>query len=143
MTSNILLLNLIVTAMLTGLIWTIQLVHYPSFRFIREEDFIEFEKFHCKSISFIVAPLMSIELILANLLIIYDFNSIYFNHFLIAFFLVLIVWLSTLIFQMPYHKKLEEGFDHKVQKLLVKSNWIRTMAWSIRLLLLIWIMMSA
>jgi hypothetical protein len=141
MISNLLFFNLIVTAMLTGLIWTIQLVHYPSFRFIRENDFSEFEKFHCHSVSFIVAPLMLMELVLASLLLNFHLDSEFFAVVLITFSLVLLVWLSTLIFQMPYHNKLAKGYDPLVQKLLVKSNWIRTIAWSIRLILLIWLIL--
>ena len=56
-------LNVISAFLLTGVIWTIQLVHYPSFHFIDKLSFTNFHNFHERRISIIVMPLMLIELI--------------------------------------------------------------------------------
>ena len=45
-------LNLTVSSILLGLILTIQFVHYKSFKFIDNEEFKNFHKFHTKNISF-------------------------------------------------------------------------------------------
>ena len=44
------------------------------------------------------------------------------------------VWMSTALLQVPCHRKLARGFDPDVARRLVSSNWIRTVCWSLRLL---------
>lgn len=48
---------------LIGLIWTIQLVHYPLFSVVGDESFTEYAKGHASRITLIVAPLMLLELV--------------------------------------------------------------------------------
>ena len=60
-----LVLEWIICLLLTGLIWTVQLVHYPSFQFIEKDSFVEFEKFHQRKISILVIPLMILEVLLS------------------------------------------------------------------------------
>ena len=55
--------HLFSTFFLTGLIWIVQLVHYPGFNFVDANDFVAFEKFHTNKISAIVIPLMFCELL--------------------------------------------------------------------------------
>ena len=47
-------------------------------------------------------------------------------------FLLLVIWLSTALLQVPCHNRLVNGFDPKIHHRLVKTNWIRTVAWSLR-----------
>ena len=63
--NTLLLVNLAVSWALVGLIWTIQLVHYPSFSFVAEDHFLEFHRHHTRSITWVVMPLMLVELALA------------------------------------------------------------------------------
>jgi len=46
--------------------------------------------------------------------------------------LLLIIWASTLLLQVPMHRKLGVGFDAEAWRFLVRSNWVRTIAWSLR-----------
>jgi hypothetical protein len=46
--------------------------------------------------------------------------------------LLTIVWLSTLLLQIPQHRKLARGFDSDAHRRLVTTNWYRTLAWSAR-----------
>ena len=59
----VLLGHLIFTSIMTGVIWVIQIVHYPSFHFIEKELYTAFQKFHMNKISIIVMPIMLAELI--------------------------------------------------------------------------------
>ncbi len=54
--------------------------------------------------------------------------------------LVALIWLSTVHLQVPMHLRLERGFDPVVQHSLVTTNWMRTVAWSLRGLLVLWMM---
>jgi hypothetical protein len=42
------------------------------------------------------------------------------------------VWLSTAFLQAPAHVALRRGFDPSLHARLVRTNWIRTVAWSLR-----------
>jgi hypothetical protein len=55
--------------------------------------------------------------------------------------LLLVVWLSTAVLQVPLHATLTKGYDERAIAMLVSTNWIRTVAWSARgvlALLMIW-----
>lgn len=125
--------NLLSTSVMAGVIWIIQLLHYPSFHFINEKNYIEFQHFHMQRISFIVVPVMLIELASA-LLIAYFFESSL-TIILLAF--VLGIWAITFIFFTNMHQKLTNGYDHSIVDRLVQINWSRTALWSLRLIILL------
>ena len=125
--------NLLSTSVMVGVIWIIQLLHYPSFHFINEKNYIEFQHFHMQRISFIVVPVMLIELASA-LLIAYFFESSL-TIILLAF--VLGIWAITFIFFTNMHQKLTNGYDHSIVDRLVQINWSRTALWSLRLIILL------
>ncbi len=119
------LLELLVTAGLVVLIWIIQILHYPTFLFVDRESFVRFEAFHAGRISFIVIPLMLMELGLALV-----------NPRLLVTPLVILIWLSTFLLQVPCHNKLQAGYDEATIRRLINTNWIRTILWSLKLLVL-------
>ena len=51
-----------------------------------------------------------------------------------------LIWLSIIVWQMPQHNALAQGFDSFVHRRLVVSNWIRTSGWSLRAVLLVYIL---
>jgi hypothetical protein len=57
--------------------------------------------------------------------------------------LLAIIWLSTAFVQVPCHNGLSQGFDAIVHRRLVRTNWIRTVAWSLRGLLVLWMAMAS
>jgi hypothetical protein len=67
------------------------------------------------------------------------FQSRYFEPYeaAIGAALVLVLWVSTFTLQVPAHALLSEGFEKKAQARLVATNWIRTVSWSLRSLILI------
>jgi len=46
--------------------------------------------------------------------------------------LLLLIWLSTAVLQVPAHHRLGSGFDPATHRRLVLTNWVRTWAWSAR-----------
>lgn len=127
-------LNVISAFLLTGVIWTIQLVHYPSFHFIDKLSFTNFHNFHERRISIIVMPLMLIELITSIALYIHNMWSIVFTLNLLV---VVLIWCSTFFVQVPIHSILSQKKDKDLIEKLVNTNWIRTFLWSMRMLLII------
>ena len=125
--------NFISTSVMVGIIWIIQLLHYPSFHFINEKKYVEFQYFHMRRISFIVIPAMLIEFASASLLA-YFFRS---SLTIILLALLLGIWGITFIFFTNMHQKLTTGYDQTTVDTLVKINWSRTALWSLRLIILL------
>jgi len=132
---NLALLNAhtFATIAMVGLIWLVQLSQYPGFRSLEAspEIFGRCHKHHVTSITYVVMPLMLIELCSSIGL----FMSASGNARSVAFvglLLVAIAWLSTALIQVPLHQRLSEGFDLSVVNRLIHTNWIRTLAWTLR-----------
>lgn len=132
----LLLINLASTLMMTGLIWFVQIVHYPLFARADRANFSEFAKQHSRLTSLVVGPLMLAEAASAVALLFSARSAM--AAALLA--LVVVIWVSTAGIQVPCHTRLEGGFDAAVHRRLVRSNWIRTVAWSLRsALTLFWV----
>ena len=130
----VLLGHLIFTSIMTGVIWVIQIVHYPSFHFIEKELYTAFQKFHMNKISIIVIPIMLAELITGMMLFLDKSPK---SPFLIISFVILVlIWLITGVFFSKAHNELMTGYQELVVNQLVVMNWIRTLLWTLRLLLL-------
>ena len=130
----VLLGHLIFTSIMTGVIWVIQIVHYPSFHFIEKELYTAFQKFHMNKISIIVIPIMLAELITGMMLFLDKSSK---SPFLIVSFVILVlIWLITGVFFTKAHNELILGYQESVVNQLVAMNWIRTLLWTLRLLLL-------
>ncbi len=114
---------------LVGLIWTIQLAHYPLFANIGREAFQAYHQRYTKQITWVVAPLMFAELGTAVWLVIAGSRELWFLTSLVP---LAFNWISTWLVQIPLHDKLSAGFDSQVHARLVSSNWWRTAAWSLR-----------
>jgi uncharacterized membrane protein len=131
----VLLGHLIFTSIMTGVIWVIQIVHYPSFHFIEKELYTAFQKFHMNKISIIVIPIMLAELI-TGIMLFLDKSSK--SPFLIISIIILVlIWLITGVFFTKAHNELITGYQELVVNQLVVMNWIRTLLWTLKLLLLI------
>jgi len=131
----VLIAHLIFSSIMTGVIWIIQIVHYPSFHFIEKELYTAFQKFHMNKISIIVIPVMLAELI-TGIMLLFDKSSKSF--FLITSLIILIlIWAITGVFFSKVHSKLIFGYQELVVNQLVVMNWIRTLLWTLRLFFLL------
>lgn len=132
------LLHLGSTLAMTGLIWFVQRVHYPLMSDVGAEGFARYEKLHQDRTSFVVMPLMLTELATAVLLLRARPDSIPAASVWIGMLLIATIWLSTFFLQVPQHKILTEGFNVEAHRRLVQTNWIRTIAWTARGWLVLW-----
>lgn len=128
------LVHLVLTAFMTGLIWLVQLVHYPTFHYVQHDRFQSFENFHSTSISYIVMPAMLAELGTAGwLLWIYGGAWLW----LLNFMALVVIWGSTFLLSVPCHNQLMHGYDHAVVDRLLRTNWPRTILWTVRTTMLL------
>ena len=134
----LLIANIFSTVYLTGVIWLIQLVQYPYFVLIGREDFQEYHASHSFWIPPVVAPMMIVELFTSVFLVLYPAEHIDAKLFWLGLLLTMAIWASTFFLQVPMHEKLAGGFDSEVHAFLVNSNWIRTIAWSLRSFLVVY-----
>ena len=131
------LANLAATLFMAGLIWLIQLVHYPLFDKVGAAHFSAYEQAHQRSITPLVGIVMLLELVTALALLAEQ------PPYLSAWAawggaaLLGIIWLSTLLLQIPAHSSLSSSFTPEALATLVFTNWLRTVAWSLRSLLLL------
>jgi hypothetical protein len=132
MSKIFLIINFASTFFMLGVIWLIQLVQYPFFAQVGKENFQQYHAAHTFWITPVVAPAMILELLTSFFLIIYPPENIDSKLIWIGLILTLTVWLSTLFLQVPMHEKLAQGFDAEAHRFLVNSNWIRTIAWTLR-----------
>lgn len=121
-------LHLAATLYMTGVIWTVQLVHYPMLGFTRDA-FDDCQRLHLARMGIVVAPAMLME---AGTGVIIAWRYFGDSLVLLASALLAVIWLSTFLIQVPRHGQLARGFDRRVHAQLVSTNWIRTAAWTLR-----------
>ncbi len=138
LTHTLVLAQVASTWAMVGLIWFVQMVHYPLMDRVvyRFEDY---EKAHMSRTSWVVMPLMLTELG-SNLLLFWQSGDSNRSLIGVGLLLLAIIWLSTFFLQVPQHNRLSRGFDTSAHRRLVSSNWIRTVAWSARGVWTIWLL---
>jgi hypothetical protein len=136
-----LLLHAANTWFLVGLIWIVQLVHYPAFRWVGAAEFPRFHAEHMRRIGWIVMPLMSLELAGAVAWPLWWASAPERPLAFVNLGLLLGIWLATALLAVPLHRRLERGPDPAAAERLVLANWPRTALWTARgavLLLALW-----
>jgi hypothetical protein len=134
----ILLAHLAATLFMVGVIWFVQVVHYPLFSRVGPEKFSLYSEVHSRLTTYVVGPPMFVEALTALLLVFQRPEGVPLAAALIGLALVVAVWLSTALLQVPRHTTLGSGFDRRAWSGLVLSNWVRTVAWSARGGLVLW-----
>jgi hypothetical protein len=128
----VLLLHGAATLAMVGLIWFVQIVHYPLFAQVGRDHFAQYEWLHQARTAQVVGPLMLTEAITATLLLLSDLTPAARNLAWIGMALLVVIWLSTAFLQVPLHRQLAAGYDSQSAARLVRSNWLRTIAWTLR-----------
>jgi hypothetical protein len=121
--------NVAVSCGLLILIWLVQMIIYPGLARIPSNDFVNYHAWYVTRITMVVLPLMICEIIIATACFFLQDNLFY---PIVAFGLVVLVWFSTFAFQVPIHKCLQAGKDKIKIRRLLATNWIRTVAWSLK-----------
>jgi hypothetical protein len=142
-TATVIWAHIAATLYLTGLIWVIQVVHYPLMNRVPGDRFVVFHAEHARRISIVVILPMLVELVSAIALVVIRPPGVSVALLVAGVVLVGVVWLSTFALQVPLHRRLGRGFDTAAHRALVCGNWIRTVAWTLRAVVAIAIAVSA
>lgn len=132
-----LLLNAAATLFMAGLIWFVQVVHYPLFARVGAAGFSDYSASHQRRTTLVVAPAMLLEAIAAAWLAVAIPTGVPAWMPWSALALLGAIWLSTAVLQIPLHHRLAAGCDPAAIRRLVGGNWFRTAAWSLRAVLAI------
>ncbi len=130
--SVVLTSHLLATAAMVGLIWFVQLVHYPLFAAVGSGGFAEYEQLHQRRTSFVVGPLMAAEGATAVWLAVAPPDGLSRILPLLGLAVLGVIHASTVLLQVPQHAALSSGYDRAEVVRLVRTNWVRTVGWSIR-----------
>jgi uncharacterized membrane protein len=135
----ILILHAAATWFMTGLIWFVQIVHYPLFATVGRDSFESYEIAHSRLTTYVVAPVMLVEL-LSGAALLFAGSRVPQWAALTGLVLLGVIWLSTAFVQVPVHSVLANGFQEEAHRRLVTTNWLRTAAWSLRAALMLWVL---
>ena len=117
---------------MAGLIWFVQLVHYPAYRFVGAVEFRRYQTHHQRATSWVVGPPMLVELLASVALLIWPVAGFHTGWAWAGLGLLGLIWASTAFCQVPLHTQLlVSGAAADVER-LVHTNWVRTIAWSMR-----------
>lgn len=119
------------TLFMVGLIWFIQVVHYPLFANVGQPQFKEYEELHQRLTTWVVGPAMLVELVTAIALVKYA-SAESTTLAWVGLGLVVLIWLGTATLSVPAHNSLTVEYSTNAWQKLVSTNWIRTVAWSAR-----------
>src|SRR4051812_17012703 len=139
----LLLTHAAATLFMVGLIWFVQVVHYPLFDRVGTSDFSAYSTRHTTVTGLVVGPPMILEAVTAVALVVWTPPEISVSLVWTGLLLVAGIWLSTVLLQAPRHTTLGRGFDPAAHRFLVTSNWLRTVLWSLRGLVVLCILYLA
>ena len=123
---------------MTGLIWFVQVVHYPLFARVGADGYSSYQSMHMRRTTWVVGPPMLLELATAAALVAGGRPEWLSARWAWANLALLgVIWLSTALLQSPAHAKLTAGFAAATHRRLARTNWLRTALWSARSLFLL------
>lgn len=126
------LLRTIVDFGLLVLIWLVQLVIYPSFRYFTKDGLLIWHQRYTRQITYVVMPLMMFQVALLGLQLLQGLDV----YTLASGILILALWLLTFGLFIPLHTLIASGqFKPKDLRDLVMKNWWRTGLWTMVFLL--------
>ncbi len=132
------LTHVFATLFMVGLIWFVQIVHYPLFAHVGTSEFKVYEELHQRLTTWVVAPVMLVELATALALVKSaptEWTTLVWG----GLGLALLIWLVTATLSVPAHKTLAVEFSTDAYRKLVSTNWIRTIAWTVRGMLVLFL----
>ena len=111
---------------LVVLIWLVQLIIYPSFKYLEKPKLLEWHTRYSQRISVVVIPLMMGQLLITILQLL---NGSIISYTIAV--LVLAVWLITFIYFVPLHGRISKNtMNNQTLIQLVSVNWWRTLIWT-------------
>jgi hypothetical protein len=116
---------------MVGLIWMVQLVHYPLFDRVDPSRWSGFHADHSARITWVLALPMPLQLLTALVLVAAPPAGAHRALLAVALGGVAVALAVTALVSVPAHDVLSTGYDADAHRRLVVSNWTRTAAWTV------------
>lgn len=130
-------IHLFASLFMTGIIWYVQVVHYPYLIFTTKDSAREAAEFHQRRTGYVVMPIMFLELGTGIFLLSSTWMMLFSRLLWLNLFLLLAIWGVTFLKFMPLHKAMLNQFDSSLIRSLVTVNWVRTTLWTVRAVILV------
>jgi len=118
------------TLFMTGVIWFVQVVHYPLMDRVGPESFEKYHAGHTNLTDRVVLVPMVVEL-LSSVWLIWDRpRGFRVNLASLGLILAVLTWGITFFLSIPAHNRLSLGFNAATHRSLVTTNWFRLVAWT-------------
>ncbi len=124
---TLLVLHTLFCGFMTGAIWLVQVLVYPNFRWVGQAEFSQFHQVHTQRITWVVAPVMVLELSTGAWLVLNQPTALFVGN-LIS---ILALWTHTFFINVPMHNRLSYTSPESKDR-LVFWNWPRTLLWTLR-----------
>ena len=131
------------TLILVGIIWTVQVVHYPLMALVGEDRFAAYESAHSPRMAAIVMVPWTVQGLTTVGLLMARPTGVPVALLLAAAAAAAVPVVVTVVASVPAHVALGSGFDPAVHRRLVRTNWIRTAAWTVHAPIAVAILLSA
>ena len=125
---SFLVVHLVATLLMVGIIWMVQVVHYPLMAFTGPEHAPRYQQLHVRRMAWLVTPIMIVEATCS----VWLFLNMEGWLFSTGIALLAGIWLVTLMVSVPSHNVLVERFDSSIHRRLVSSNALRAALWTSR-----------
>jgi hypothetical protein len=140
----LLMAQAIASGAMCGVIWFVQIVHYPLFARAGGPASSDYAHENQHRTGSVVIPFMLVEGLAAAAIAWRPPAGVPRSLAIVGVALVAVLWLSTALVQMPLHARLAgEGHSPALVTRLVRSNWLRTGLWSARAALSVWMLRAA
>ncbi len=118
------------TLVLVGIIWTVQVVHYPLMAMVGDDRFVAYETAHSPRMAAVVMLPWTVQGLTTVGLAFLRPPSIPPALLVAAMVAAAVPVLATIVWSVPAHVRLGAGFDATVHRRLVRTNWVRTAGWT-------------
>ncbi len=120
------------TCFLAGLIWVVQVVIYPNFRNVgRTATWQDFHAAHTKRIASVVAVPWAVHGITTVMLLVRPPEAASYWLVLVAAAAAAATVVTTVWPVAPLHARLYAQYDDATADRVVRTNWLRTAAWTV------------
>ncbi|MCB9844824.1 MAG: hypothetical protein H6811_02395 [Phycisphaeraceae bacterium] len=118
---------------MVGVIWFVQVVHYPLLARVGTGVFAGYHAAHVRRTSMVVMLPMLVEVVASVMLVVRAGEAGPPRWMgLAGLVLLAIVWVSTFAVQVPLHDRLGRSGSARAIRALVATNWVRTTGWTAR-----------
>lgn len=130
--NTVLVANLAATLVMVGVIWFVQVVHYPLLSVVPVESAASTAVEHQRRTSYVVGLPMAVEGVSTLGVLVMTPDAVSWWLPWVGAILLAVALGSTVLLSVPRHARMASAPDAQVGRELVTTNWPRTIAWTLR-----------